>query len=342
MITPKFTRWTHLFVFALFGLALACGLGPTTSSTPTATPVMLVVVTPTLTGTPSQPPSPTPTSPTSLTPTLPPSLTPTPPPAQDLPTSGQGLLFGPFHLPESEFGATYTGAFRSLRPNNALAILEAARAADLHLIINLTGSRRRFQEPDGAFSLDRFQELLGHYRRLDFAPYVADGTIIGHMMFDEPQDPSNWNGAPIPYADIEAAAAYSKELWPAMPVGVGGPPDFLQAGAPWAALDFAFAQYTTRRGDLATWLPQQVQAAQQAQLGLVLSLNILGGNDRSPVTAAQLTDWGTQLLAEPYACALLMWKFDPTYLQDPAIAAAMADLAQLARDRPAPPCQIDN
>ena len=353
----NFRLWITIVIFGVWSAGLACGLRPASvDPTPpgdvpaaTATPLLVVVVTPTPTAIRADASGATPTPPPTLRPadagSQPQADTPTPLPAVKTPLAppsggtGRAFLFGPFHLPEAEFGLTYPGAFRSLRPNEALAVLEAARAAKISLIINLAGSRRRFQEADGAFSPARFNEILDRYQPIDFAPYVADGTIIGHMLFDEPQDPSNWNGSQTPYADIEAVAAHSKALWPTMPVGVAGPPSFLQGGAPWSALDFGFAQYTTQRGDVAAWLSQEVGAAQQTGLGLVLSINVLGGNNRSPVTAAQLAEWGALFVAEPRACGLLMWRYDDSYFQNPDVAGVVASLAQAAQGRAAASCQ---
>lgn len=251
----------------------------------------------------------------------------------------QAVLFGPFHLPETEFGPPYTGAFRALQPEEFMPILEAARKAGFHLIVNLAGGRHSYQAEDGAFSVERFKQRLDAFSQFDFDPYVANGTILGHMMFDEPQDPSNWNGAPVPFADIDAAAAYSKKLWPALPVGVGGPPSFLEAGAPWKALDFGFAQFTTRRGEAQIWLRQEVESAHKAHLSIVVSINILSGNNRNPVSGAQLAEWGRILVSEPAICGLLMWKYDPAYLQDPAVQAAIEEISKLARGRTAPACR---
>jgi hypothetical protein len=221
--------------------------------------------------------------------------------------------------------------------------LEAARAAGTPLIINLAGGRRTFQTFNGAFALDKFRARLDLFQGIDFNSYVADGTIIGHMLFDEPQDPRNWNGKPMPLADIESAAAYSRQLWPEMPTGVGAPPDFLAQGAPWKSLDFAFAQYTERRGDdVKAWLDEQVGTAHQSGLALTLSLNVLHGNNGRAVTAEQLRSWGLLLVAEPYACALLMWKYDEAddgaYFRDPAIVEAVTAIGQAARERQALAC----
>jgi hypothetical protein len=251
----------------------------------------------------------------------------------------QGFAFGPFHLPDTEFGSVFTGAFRALSREDALPTLEAARKAGVHLIIHLTGGRNRHQTAAGAFSVEMFNHELDLFRDIDLTSYVADGTVVGHLLFDEPQDTSNWNGAPVPFEDIEAVAAYSKALWPTLPVGVGGPASFLEAKADWSVLDFAFSQYTTARGDIKSWIQKEASAAEHSGLGLVFSINVLGGNNRNPVTAQQLTEWGTLLAQEPHVCALLMWKYDVGYFGDPAIADALASIADIARQRADVSCQ---
>src|SRR5512143_1305141 len=57
-------------------------------------------------------------------------------------TPAQGskfLLFGPFHLPPEDYGPPFTGAFASLDPSTAQSVLDAARKAGFHLIVNLAG-----------------------------------------------------------------------------------------------------------------------------------------------------------------------------------------------------------
>jgi hypothetical protein len=251
--------------------------------------------------------------------------------------------FGPSRLPVTGARtAPFTATVGSFRPDDAVATLDAARANGLHLLVRLARNRRRFRNADGSFSLEKWKHEVDAYRGIDFAPYVADGTIIGHYLFDEPHDPTNWNGKPVPYADIEAAAAYSKRLWPTMPAEIGSPPSFLLGGAPWRSLDLAFAQFSARKGDLRPWLRTEVEAARRQQLGLFLSLNVLeGGTLHEKLTPTQLETWGMTMAAEPDACGLFMWRYDSTYFHEPAVADAIASIATVAarRDLPAPMCR---
>ncbi len=255
------------------------------------------------------------------------------------PATVPGLLFGPFHVPDSLMSRPFSGGFRALSPDSAVAVLEAARAADVGLVVTLAGGRSAYQEPSGAFSVTRFTELLDRYADVDFGPYIQDSTLVGLMMFDEPHDPGNWDGAVVPLADIEAAAAATKQRIPGVPVGVGAPPGFLAPGAPWTSLDFAFAPYSTKHGSVGSWLPAQVQAAGDAALALLVGINVLLGNQQQPVTADQLRTWGTALLGEASTCGLLLWKWDAGYFGSPDVAAAVDSLRVVADGRPRRPCR---
>ncbi|BBM69972.1 T9SS type A sorting domain-containing protein [Rhodothermus marinus] len=241
--------------------------------------------------------------------------------------------FGPFHLPESQFGAPFSGALVQLRDTvHAWQVLEAARAHDMRLVVNLAGSRANFQDEDGAFSLERFRQRLERFAGFDFAPYVADGVILAHMLFDEPHDPNNWNGETVPPSMVDSAAAASERLFPSMATAVGSPPSYLAQGAPFAFLDFAFAQYAVKRGDISAWLSSEVQTARQAGLQLLLSMNVLTGGSQGAMTVEELRQYGLTLAREPYKAALLLWRWDAAYFGQPEVQDVMAEIAQAVRE----------
>lgn len=253
----------------------------------------------------------------------------------------RGMPFGPWRLPDSLFRAPYTATVLALHPHDAIARLEAARRARLKVIVILERSRRHHQNPDKSFSLPTWKKEIERFRGVDFAPYVADGTLLGHKLIDEPHDPSNWSGSPVPYSTIEAAAAFSKALWPTLATGVSSPPTFL-ADARWTHLDWGFAQYRPKKGEIGAWLANEVEASRRSGLGLVLSLNVLDGNGANrPMSAEELRRFGLVLAAEPGACALTMWKYDdedPSYFERPDVLLAVDAIAHAAAARAARPC----
>ena len=252
------------------------------------------------------------------------------------------LPFGPWRLPDSLFREPFTATVLALRQSDAVARLDAARRAHMHVFIVLERSRRNHQNADKSFDLGEWKREIGSFRGIDFESYVADGTVLGHILIDEPHDPTNWNNAPVPYAIIDSAGAFSKSLWPALPVGVTSPPTFL-AGAALPSLDWSFAQYRPNKGDLAAWLAAQRAAARQGRLGLVLSINVLDAYGRdAPLAASELQQIGLAMAAEPQLCALTMWKYDardPAYFARPDIRRAVSTIAAAAAAGTAGSCR---
>jgi hypothetical protein len=253
-----------------------------------------------------------------------------------------GLPFGPFHLPDSLIAKPYTGLLRASTPAKLLAVLKIARKNHVRVVVKLAYDSKDYSNPDSTFSLDLWKQNIDAYRGIDISSYITDGTIIGHFLIDEPRDASNWGGVRVSYADVEAAAAYSKSIWPMLPTGAGSSAGEMEAGAPFASLDFAFSQYREKKGDLATWLAGQTAAAQRAGLGILLSINLLDGNiDNTPYSASQLAAVGAVLAAEPYACGLTMWKYDSLYFADAEVKSALASIAKVANGRPGHRCGPD-
>jgi hypothetical protein len=239
-------------------------------------------------------------------------------------------------------------------PRTVLAKLEAARRAGAQVMLNLS-STKGSQNPDGSFSLELWKKRVDRFKGLNLEPYIADGTLLGHYVMDEPHSANNWNGKPVPFADIEAAGRYSKQLWPNMTTFVRAHPGFLEGAAfPWVHVDAAWAQYTARRGDAKAYVQSNVASARSLRLGLVVGLNVLTGGTKDggtpgsregtwAMSASQIREWGSILAAEPYACAISLWKYDKhdaSYFERPDILSAAAEVSRLAANRPRASCRV--
>ena len=94
-------------------------------------------------------------------------------------------------------------------------------------------------------------------------------------------------------------------------------------------LDAGWAQYVVRKGDVNTFLADNVAAAQSEGLGLVVGLNALKGNvDQSSLTASQIKNFGSVLLGSSYPCAFISWQYDSTYFAQTDIESAMELLSK--------------
>jgi hypothetical protein len=277
-------------------------------------------------------------------------------PPDSVPNRRLGIPFGMYHLPETEFAPPFTSTLQNgTDPDKVLPVLEAARKAGVTVYLNMFVSRRHIQNPDGSFSLDRWKQRIDRFRDLGLEPYIQDGTLAGNYLMDEPDSKGKWNGQSVPFADIEAAAAYSKQLWPGLTTMIRADPLFLQkAPFRWRSLDAAWAQYTTRKGSVEEYARRHAAVAKQLGLGLVVGLNVLDGGDGSSglegtkvrysaMSAAEVMHYGTVLLREPGACALLLWKYDRddrAYFLRPEIRAALETLGLLAATHPASHCRV--
>jgi hypothetical protein len=229
-----------------------------------------------------------------------------------------------------------------------LADLEYARRSNTRVLLNLTGSERYLSDGKG-FSFDKWKARVDQFRNADIASYIADGTIVGHFIMDEPDDPSNWGGKTVPLADIDLIAKYSKEIWPTLPTVVRVTPGWLK-GYHFQYLDAAWAQYLDRFGPLEPYIATNLRDAKEAGLALVGGLNVLNGGSKNSgipghkagkfaMSANEIRTWGSAMLAQPYFCAYIMWEYERNYFSRPDIKAAMAELSQQAKAHPQQSCR---
>src|SRR5215210_1763202 len=256
-----------------------------------------------------------------------------------------GIPFGMWALPTSEFGAVYTGAHRNIAPGGLLKELAAIKARGGRIVPAMAGNQKYFKDADGHFDFNKWKARVDRYRAVDFTSYIEDGTLIGHYILDEPNDPANWNGQTVDGPAVEAIAAYSKHLWPTLPAIVRVSPEYLaQWGKIYRNLDAAWAQYTTRFHEPGPYLKRQVSAAQSVGLALVTGMNTRLGNkldngEKVSFSAELVRSAGSALLADYYPCAFINWEYVPDYMARADIQAAMKDLSSLAAQHASRSCR---
>lgn len=266
-------------------------------------------------------------------------------------TARQGTPFGFWRLEYSQLSTTWTSLHRGATPNSIRRDLEIARKNGARVFLQLAGRKKNYQNGNGSFSLTKFKALLAKYKGLNLDSYIADGTLAGHMLIDEPSDKSNWNGKPMSYADVEAAAKASKALWPRMPTLVRAVPTWLQgAKFRWTHLDGAWGQYSARKGEVNRYVAAETRAAKAEGLKMVWGLNVLdGGNGSSRkrgtgagkynMSASELQKYGKALLGASNTCGFLMWMYSSSYVKNSSVMTAMKSLSKLAKSRPVQACK---
>lgn len=253
-----------------------------------------------------------------------------------------GIPFGTFRLPTNEFGSRYDGAMRNISPNHLLRELAAIKARGGKVILMFAGPEH-YYKTNGYFSLTKWKARINRYRGVNFLSYVRDGTIISHYLIDEPNDPRNWRGRPVPPATLEEMARYSKRLWPGMATVVRTWPAYL---ATWRGryryLDAAWAQYEVHRfPNVRDFVNTNVAKAKSKGLALVIGMNIIHGGRkrRTEMTASQIRSYGAQLLDNSYPCAFISWQYRDRYMNNRGVQQAMAYLRNKAKSRGSKTCQ---
>jgi hypothetical protein len=244
-----------------------------------------------------------------------------------------GIPIGMAAQPVNAFGNRFNGGKRTISPNALLSDLAGIRSRGGRVVVMFAGHPRNYQDSDDHFSLTKWKSEVDEFKRINFSSYIQDGTIIGHYLMDEPNDPRNWGGKPVSPSTVEEMAKYSKQLWPSMATIVRTQPDYLNRDHRY--LDAAWATYLYRRGNVNEYIKDMVSAAQSRGLQLVVGLNVLrGGNPNgSKMTSNEVESWGSALLASSYPCAFMMWEWNTTYLSSSGIPNAMDALRRKAENR---------
>jgi len=256
-----------------------------------------------------------------------------------------GIVYGTFNMSSGLISSVLTGTTQAVASTSGmLPVIVEVKAKGGRMVLKLSGgSASHVKNADGTFNLTKWKAVVDRFRAVNLAPYITDGTIVGHYLIDEPNMAHRWGGKIIPQATIEAMAKYSKQIWPTMPTIVRVVPTWL-AAAPvtYTYLDAGWAQYTAVKGDATKWVTAEVTAAKAKGLGLVVSLNVLdGGNGSSGIrgvtsgkysmSASELRSYGTALLNQTYTCAFYQWMHNSTYFGRSDIKSAMSELSTKAR-----------
>jgi hypothetical protein len=273
------------------------------------------------------------------------------------PAAPLGVPFGPFALWHDAAPAATSVAFTASQnytsPANVIAMIANARAARHKLILALTGGGAAQYSTGGRFDLTKWKARMDQYDtapiRAAIAAGVADGTVLGNSLMDEPEH-RNWGGV-MTKPLIDSMAAYAKHYFPTLPVGPNHGPNGYYLWRPterYRVVDYVMNQYNywVTSGNVSAWRDKVLAQAKLDGVGVAFSMNLLDGGQNAPrdgswtcpagtsagrglhepacrMTATQIRDWGTAL--GPAGCAMLMWRHD-------SVAMGRADNQQAMRD----------
>jgi hypothetical protein len=263
------------------------------------------------------------------------------------------FAFGPddmYRGPNASKGFTAGQSYAD--PQGLVALLAKLRANKQRAFLALTGGKHDQYITGGKFDLVKWKAGTARYNtptlKAALESGVADGTILGYNMLDEPPHPS-WGGVftkPL----VDSMAAYCKSLFPSMPCGVAVNHRWRPAER-YNLVDFIITQTWMETGTAAAFRDSAVAMARRNGVALVLSINLFGAaqtpgcepkGSQCLMRPAEVREWGRTFVSEPYACAAMMWHYDAAMWARSEYQEQFQDLVNVARQRIAKPCRRTN
>ncbi|HZW06339.1 MAG TPA: hypothetical protein VFF65_04380, partial [Phycisphaerales bacterium] len=232
-----------------------------------------------------------------------------------------------------------------LEPHQLLARVQLAARCSFRLVI--VPPRRRLTTSGttvGVFSVDSAERLMDRYAAVLPADTIRKyrSTILGLNLADDYGCDECWGGRKITQAEVARWAKYAREKLPGIPLGVRVTPDWVARDPALAPLlDYAWAQYHTRKGDAGAFYDGSAALARSLGLRLVMGVNVEDcyGVGTAACSAADLVRYGTMAVSHPASCAFINWRYDPETWAREDIREAWAGLLAIARGRAAEECR---
>ena len=267
-----------------------------------------------------------------------------------VPAQFRSFAFGPqgmYQGPGSADGFTAGQSYAD--PRGLLALLARLRANGQSAFLALTGGHHAQYITAGRFDFEKWKAGTARYTtpvlKTALQEAVADGTVLGYVMLDEPQHAS-WGGA-LTKATVDSMAAYCREVLPFLPCGVAVNHRW-RAHERYRVLDFIMAQTWMETGTAAAFRDSAVATARREGVALVLAINLFGAAQtpgceprgrQCLMRPAEVREWGRAFVTEPYACALTMWRYEAGMWGRPEYQAEFRDIASIAKQRVAKECR---
>ena len=238
-----------------------------------------------------------------------------------------------------------SGAMQSLEPKAILGRLQLASRCGVRLVIvppqrliTATGANR------GPFSVDSAKRLMDRYAAVLPPDTLRKyrGTILGMNLADDYGCADCWGGTPLTQAQIAAWAAYTRARLPGVPLGVRVTPDWVAAYPVLAPhLDYAWAQYHTKKGDPRAYYDNAARVAERLGLRVIMGVNVEDcyGVGTSACAAEDLVRLGTMAVTHPASCAFINWRYSESTWVREDIRKAWDGLLAAARGREARECR---
>ena len=270
----------------------------------------------------------------------------TPAAAAPPPGHGEGIPFGYYGdwQDARESGQTaFSLTVRMYKPEEVVSQINQARAQGRHLLLAMAGGAHRQYKTAGVFDLSKWIARMSDYNTTEIrdaiAKGVADGTVVGNIVMDEPHNTvaeNSWGPkGTVTKAIVDTMCGYVKRHVP-QPAGRGGArPRSLPAAGVVSRMRLPAGPVRRSQGagrrvpgrrprygatgrHLDHLQPERVDGGTQASRNGSWDCPFPATGGRGTfepncrMTAQQILDFGSVL--GPAACALTMWRYDRNFM----------------------------
>jgi hypothetical protein len=294
------------------------------------------------------------------------------------PVAGPGLPFGPYRLMSStSTTAPFTLSANDNSPSTIVDQIAAARSKGVSIMLVMTGGSHKATNPgcclsiiDGVLQFDhaKWSARLATFNtatiRDAIAKGVADGTIIGATVMDEPYvhgtgDGNTWGPAgTMTKLRVDSLCGEVKRYFPTLPAGVEHQHQLFEPTKSYRVCDFIVDQYGSQYGSVSAWRDAGLAMAARDHHAILFSMNVLNGGTQDKdgtwdctngsggkglyapncrMTPTQLRDFGSAL--GPRGCGLFMWRYDDAFATNVGNVSAFKDLATLMASATSTACR---
>lgn len=238
-----------------------------------------------------------------------------------------------------------SAAMQQVPPDEVLRRVQLASRCGVRLI--LIPPRRMITangKPNGRFSVYNANRTIDDYARQlppdTLAKYRS--TILGFNLADDYGCERCWGGQKITQGEIAEWAVYARQKLPGVPLGVRVVPEWVGRDPKLASLlDYAWAQYHTRKGTAKEYFDEAAATAEKLGLRVVMGVNVKDcyGVGTDPCTAEDLVRYGRMALSHPASCAFINWRYEEETWKRADLREVWQGLVELARKRGAEECR---
>jgi hypothetical protein len=280
-----------------------------------------------------------------------------------------GVPFGPFASWEASSLRPNTSAFNlsvdAVHADIIISRINNARTQGDKLVLAMTGGKHSNYMTDGVFDMAKWVAKMNTFNtpaiKAAVAAAVADGTVIGNDVMDEPNvsgagDGNTW-GPPgtMTKAMVDQMASYAKGIFPTLPMGVTHKHNVFEPTKSYRVIDFIIDQYDANQGTPAAFRDAALAMGRRDGHSVLFSINILDGGtiiagcpipqtggtgtygNRCRVTPDQLEQWG--LVLGPAGCGLTMWQYNSDFMANPDNQRAFRNVAAKLATLPVKQCR---